>query len=329
MEHAALQGSGPLVVLPLVPVASSLLGGLERSGCVVLQAGDGAAGAVTRLAGDQFAPADLAGVSLVITNGSRGLLAQEMALLPHLRWVLCTGVGYEGVDVRAATVRGIAVSNTPGINGETVADHAMALLLAVSRNVVALDRLIRDGQWESLRKPLPAPHGRTLGLLGFGGIGQAIARRARGFGMTVLYTSRSANPDGGADYVGSLAELACRSDYLVVACPGGASTRHLVNAEILTLLGPTGFLINIGRGSVVDTAALVDALKRGRIAGAALDVFEGEPELPAELVEAPDLILTPHIAGRSPQTSAAQQSSLELYIKRCIEGKTPPNLVHG
>ncbi len=268
-------------------------------------------------------------VRLVVTNGSAGLSADDMAALPALRWVLCTGVGHENVDLDAARSQGVQVSNTPGANGQTVADHAMALLLAISRDLLRLDQGVRAGRWEDLRQPRPAPHDRTLGLLGFGQIGQAIATRALGFGMRVLYHTRAPRPFQGAEHAADLKMMAARADYLVVACPGGAATRHLVDAALLQALGPRGFLINIGRGSVVDTTALVAALEDGLIAGAALDVFEGEPVVPPRLRALPNVILTPHLAGRSPQAQAAQLSAWETHIAACTQGRSPPNLVHS
>lgn len=311
-----------MTILTRIPLAEPARMMLTRYGSVVEWPGPATPVAML----DQGVRAQ---VRLVVTNGSVGLSADDMAALPALRWVLCTGVGHENVDLGAAQARGVLVSNTPGANARTVADHAMALLLAISRDLLRLDQGVRAGRWEDLRQPRPAPHERTLGLLGFGQIGQAIATRALGFDMRVLYHARAPRPFRGAEHVADLSAMAARADYLVVACPGGAQTRHLVDAALLRALGPQGFLVNIGRGSVVDSAALIAALEDGVIAGAALDVFEGEPLVPPRLHALPNVILTPHLAGRSPQAQAAQLSALENHIAACMQGKSPPNLVHS
>lgn len=312
-----------MAILTRSPLAGPVRPMLARYGSVVEWPGPATPVAML----DQGARAQ---VRLVITNGSIGLSADDMAALPVLRWVLCTGVGHENVDLVAARSRGVLVSNTPSANARTVADHAMALLLAISRDLLRLDQGVRAGRWEDLRQPRPAPHERTLGLLGFGQIGQAIATRALlGFGMRVLYHARAPRPFRGAERVADLSVMAMRADYLVVACPGGAQTHHLVDAALLRALGPQGFLVNIGRGNVVDIAALIAALENGVIAGAALDVFEGEPVAPPRLRALPNVILTPHLAGRSPQALAAQLATMENHIATCMQGKSPPNLVHS
>ncbi|GBQ30243.1 2-hydroxyacid dehydrogenase [Gluconacetobacter azotocaptans] len=265
-------------------------------------------------------------ICIVVTNGSIGLDAAAMAALPALGLILCTGAGYEGVDLAAARARGIVVANAPGTNDRTVADHALALMLAIARDLVFLDRAVRDGMWDSVRQARPTPSGATLGLLGYGRIGQAIAARARAFDMTILYHTRTPYPDPDARHVPDLADMARQADYLVVACPGGPRTRHLVNATVLCALGPGGFLVNVGRGSVVDTDALAAALLRGDIAGAALDVVEGEPAVPPALLETGRVILTPHLAGRSPQARLAQKALLENYVATYIQGGVLPDL---
>ncbi|MFT8242454.1 2-hydroxyacid dehydrogenase [Roseomonas sp. BN140053] len=245
-------------------------------------------------------------VRAVLTNGTTGLSAAEMAQLPALEIACALGAGYEGIDLDAAAARGIAVVNGAGTNDSTVADHAMALLLAAVRAVPQGDVAARGSGWATSRDTRPSVSGKRLGVLGLGRIGAGIARRgAGGFGMTVRYHNRSPVADSPWEYCATPRELAAASDFLVVATPGGAGTRHLVDAAVLEALGPQGFLVNIARGSVVDTAALITALEAGRLAGAALDVVEGEPEVPPAMVGLRNLVLTPHMAGRSPESAAA------------------------
>jgi len=242
----------------------------------------------------------------VLTNGTTGFSEAQMALLPQLGQICSWGAGYENIDMAAARSRGIGVSHAPGINNATVADHALALMLGLSRGLVALDAAVKRGDWQSSRAERPTINGRRLGLLGMGNIGQQIARRAAGFDMQIAYCTRTAKPGLPWRYIESLLTLATESDYLVLACPGGAATRHLVNREVLQALGPEGFLVNIARGSVVDTEALIAALQADEIAGAALDVIDGEPVVPPALAASGKVLLTPHVSGRSPEAQRAQ-----------------------
>jgi lactate dehydrogenase-like 2-hydroxyacid dehydrogenase len=251
-------------------------------------------------------------VRAVLTIGTIGLTAIEMAALPTLEVVHTLGVGYELVDVAAAKARGIALANAAGSNETCVADHAFGLLLAAVRGIVQLDKGVRQGLWrDQLQFYTPTVSGKRIGLLGMGGIGQQIARRAAGFDMPIGYHSRSRKDALPYAYFDSPRALAQWCDCLVIATPGGADTRHLVNAEVLDALGPQGTLVNIARGSVVDTGALAAALREGRIASAGIDVYESEPAPPAELVDLPNVVLTPHIAGRSPE---AVQASVALVL---------------
>lgn len=261
------------------------------------------------------------GVQVVITNGSTGLSDTQMAALPALRLVCSYGAGYENIDLPAARERGIAVTHAPGVNNATVADHAMALLLGAARGLPLLDRAVKAGQWQQHRAARPAVHGKRLGIVGMGNIGALIARRAAGFDMEIAYHARNARPELPYRHVASVLELARGSDYLVLACPGGAATRHLVDAQVLEALGPQGFLVNIARGSVVDTAALMQALRSRAIAGAALDVIEDEPALPPQAALLDTLILTPHISGRSPEAQQAQHDALLHNLRAHFEGR--------
>lgn len=261
----------------------------------------------------RLAPHHAAAVRVVVTNGTTGLTAQQMDALPALRLVCCYGAGYENVDLAAAQARGISVTHAPGANSATVADHALALMLACARALPVLDRAVKQGRWLGHRIARPALHGRRLGIVGMGHIGTLIARRAQGFDMEIAYHTRHAHRTGPAQayrYVETVLQLARASDYLVLACPGGAATHHLVNGAVLDALGQQGFLVNVARGSVVDTAALIDALQHRRIAGAALDVIEHEPALPPEAAQLDTLVLTPHVSGRSPQAQQAQYDAL-------------------
>jgi hydroxypyruvate reductase len=223
--------------------------------------------------------------------------------LPRLRLIANPGVGYEKIDTRAAAARGIELTNTPVVTNGCVADMAFALLLALGRHILQGDRHVRSGRWPEQAYPLvPRVHGRRMGIVGLGEIGMAIARRAEGFDMPVAYHNRRARPDVVYRYYPTLLELAAESDILVVACPGGAATRHLVDAGVLKALGPRGMVVNISRGTVIDESALIAALRDGTIAGAGLDVFEHEPAVPASLRELSNVVLMPHRGGGTFET---------------------------
>lgn len=240
-------------------------------------------------------------IRVLVTAGFKGAKGPEMDELPNLGLICCVGTGYEGIDVPAAIARGIKVSHGAGVNAGAVADHTMALLLSAVRRIPHQDRLTRSGAWNYGETPRPLFSRRKIGLYGMGGIGAAVARRAAGFDLEVLYHSRTPKDDLPYAYVPSLLELAERCDYLVACVPGGPATQHAVNAEVLQALGPKGYLINVGRGSVVDTEALIAALQSGGIAGAGLDVYETEPEVPEALIALENVVLTPHMAGNAPE----------------------------
>jgi len=263
----------------------------------------------------------------VLTNGATGLSAEAIAALPRLEIICCIGVGHETVDLKAARARGITVTNGPATNDVTVADHTWALILSAARGIPSADAAVRRGAWMESRGPRPMVFGKRLGIIGLGNIGRQIAERGeRGFDMEIAYHNRSPRPESPYAYLPSVKALAEWSDFLVIATPGGAGTRHLVDAEVLDALGPKGFLINIGRGSVVDTEALVAALTQNRIGGAAIDVVDGEPEVPPALAAAPNLIITPHIARRSPEALMATASLVAANLSAHFAGepvKTP------
>lgn len=250
--------------------------------------------------------AHAADIDLVLTNGAVGFTAAEIAVCPRLKLLAAFGAGYENLDVAAARARGVAVCNGAGTNDDCVADHAMALLLASVRALPQQGAALRAGVWRDALPLYPDLGGRRLGVVGLGAIGRKIAARAAAFGMTIGYHNRRPREDAGdAPWFDSVTALAVWADDLVIATPGGAATRHLVGAEALAVLGSGGHVVNIARGSCVDTAALAAALREGRIAGAALDVYEGEPQPPQALLGLPNVILTPHVAGWSPQSMRA------------------------
>lgn len=253
---------------------------------------------------------DPVNVRAVVTNGSTGLSDSQMAALPALEIVSAFGAGYENVDVAAATRRGIVVTHAPGANAATVADHAIGLMLALARGYAPLTEAVRAGRWRTSRAERPTLTGARLGLVGMGRIARLIASRAQGFDMTLGYHGRRPHVDAPGRYYANLIELAAASDFLVIACNGGAATRHLVSSKVLQALGPNGFVVNVARGSVLDTQALIDAIAHAAIAGAGLDVIEDEPEVPRALLDHPDVLVTPHIAGRSPASLIAQRDAL-------------------
>jgi lactate dehydrogenase-like 2-hydroxyacid dehydrogenase len=247
----------------------------------------------------------------VLTIGVIGLTPEELAAMPKVELICAMGAGYEGLPLEAARARGVALANGAGTNDDCVADHAFGLLIGVVRGIRTLDRLCREGVW---REEIPQPpnvSGKRLGILGLGTIGQKIARRAAGFDMEIGYHNRKPREGAAHRYFDSLMALAGWADVLVIATPGGPGTRHMVDAEVLDALGPQGFLVNISRGSVVDTDALAAALRDKRIAGAGLDVYESEPKRPEPLVGLDNVLLTPHMAGWSPE---ATQASVNRFM---------------
>jgi len=270
---------------------------------------------------DEAIAAHGARTQVALTIGSNGLSAAHMQAMPQLGLVCALGAGYENIDVAHARAQGIAVANGAGTNDECVADHAMGLLLAAVRGIVRLDQKTRAGVWRTQLPMPPQVSHKRLGIVGLGTIGARIAQRALGFDMEVGYHNRQPREGVAHRYFDDLLSLASWSDVLLIATPGGAGTRHLVNAEVLEALGADGFLVNIARGSVVDTAALADAIRAGRIAGAGLDVYESEPQPPAELLDLDAVVLTPHVAGWSPE---AVQAAVDRFVAntRChLEGR--------
>lgn len=252
-----------------------------------------------------------------------------------LKIVANVAVGFDNVDVKAATELGIAVSNTPGVLTETTADFAFALLMAVARKVCDSQAYLRAGRfhgWGIMMMLGEDIHGATLGLVGFGRIGQAVARRATGFGMRILYYDPIVHADEAAAEVGAeqvnLQTLLRESDFVSVHTPLGPDTYHLIDEEHLSLMKPTAFLINTSRGPVVDEAALASALARGTIKGAALDVFEREPDVAPELVRADNALLTPHVASASVATRTRMATLAAENAIAVLTGGRPPTVVN-
>ncbi len=240
-------------------------------------------------------------VRVVLTNGTNGLLASEIDSLPALELICTLGVGFENVALAHARDRAIPVCNAAGTNDAAVADHAMAILLAAIRRIPFLNSGVRNGLW---RDDIPRPphvSGRRMGIFGLGAIGRQIARRAGGFDMEIGYHSRTRRDETGLRWFDDIVSLAGWCDFLIIAAPGGSQTHHIVGSEVLDALGPDGVLVNVARGTLVDTDAVARALRDRTIWAAALDVYEGEPAPPAQLLEFDNAVLTPHIAGISPQ----------------------------
>jgi hydroxypyruvate reductase len=252
-------------------------------------------------------------IRAIAASGESKVSAELIARLPALELISVMGVGYDGVDVAAAKARGITVTHTPNVLNDDVADLAIGLALCAARHLPQADRYVRDGAWAA-KGPMPLARklsGGRMGIVGMGRIGQAIATRALAFGMAIAYTARSAKAVP-YRYLPDAKALAAESDVLVVITPGGATTRKLISAEVLAALGKgrgEGILVNVARGSVVDEAALIDALERGVIAGAGLDVFEDEPNVPERLRAIPHVVLAPHVGSA---TAATRQAMADL-----------------
>lgn len=261
-------------------------------------------------------------IRAVLTNGTTGLSAAEIDRLPALEFVSALGAGSENIAIAHARGRGIVLVNGAGTNADCVADHAFALLLAAVRDLPQFDAACRGGVWRDALPMRPTVSGRRLGIVGLGNIGQKVARRAAGFDIETGYYNRKPREGTTSRYFDSLLTLAHWSDYLVVATPGGPSTHHLIDRLVLEALGPCGFLVNVSRGSVVDTDALAAALSDGALAGAGLDVYEGEPHPPQALLHLKNVVLTPHVGGRSPEAIAASVRNFIENATRHFAGET-------
>jgi lactate dehydrogenase-like 2-hydroxyacid dehydrogenase len=247
----------------------------------------------------------------IIATGESVLTREEIARWPALEIIAVLGVGYDGIDLGAARDHGVRVTHTPGVSSEDIADFAMALLLCATRQLLPADRFVRQGRWTAGRYPLTRRvSGGRLGIVGLGRIGRAVAARAEAFGMSIAYTGRTPKTDVPYRWYDDLQALASDVDFLVVCAKGGPETDGLVNAAVLDALGPTGVLVNIARGSLIDEDALINALRDGRLLAAGLDVFRNEPNIPAALLELPNVVLTPHVASTTEATVRAMTDLL-------------------
>jgi glyoxylate reductase len=252
----------------------------------------------------------------------------ERGAAGRLRVVANVAVGYDNVDVGAAREHGIVVCNTPGVLDETTADLAFTLILSAARLAHEAETDLRAGDWHGwgITQYLGRDvHGATLGIVGYGRIGRAVARRASGFGMQVLHHARTDSGEPG--FVADLDELLAAADVVSLHVPGGDASRHLIDARRLALMKPTAVLVNTARGSVVDEEALADALHSGRLFAAGLDVFEREPEVHPRLLSAPNAVLLPHIGSASQATRTRMARLAARAVAIVLEGGIPPNVV--
>lgn len=274
------------------------------------------------------APADLASIRAMVLPGGAQISVEDLDAHPALEIITVFGVGYDGVPVEACRQRNIRVTNTPDVLTEDVADIALALTLMTHRRLARAEQFVRDGNWLQGAFPLATSvTGKLAGIVGLGRIGKAIARRLEACGMRIAYHGRKAQPGVGHDFYPDLADLARASDMLVIACPGGPATQHLINADILAALGTKGILVNISRGSVVDETALVAAISAGIIAGAGLDVFAKEPGVPAELITSDRVVLLPHVGSATHETRAAMAQLCLKNLDAHFSGQPLPTPV--
>jgi len=271
-------------------------------------------------------------MATVMDRFDEAILAQS----PDLKVISNIAVGYNNIDVPAATRRGIRVTNTPGVLDNTTADLTWSLLMAAARRIAEGDAYVRAGDWKIafgvqyfLGQDI---HHATLGIIGMGRIGQAIARRAQGFDMRVLYNNRSRLPEADEKRLGATRverdQLLAESDFVVVMAPYSPATHHLIGAAEIARMKPTAILVNSARGGVVDDAALVQALKDRRIAGAGLDVFEGEPRLDPGYLGLRNVVMTPHIGSASRATRLVMCNTAAANMTAVLEGRDPPNPVN-
>jgi len=252
--------------------------------------------------------------------------------MPRCKMLANFGVGYNHIDVAAAKAAGLQVSNTPGAVTDATADIAMTLMLMAARRAGEGERLVRSGQWSGWEpSQLLGMHltGKTVGIVGMGRIGQAVARRCHyGFSMDVKYFSRSAKSVAyPAEHISDLKRLVAAVDVVVIAVPGGDDTQHLINADVLAAMQPHAFLINIARGNIVEETALIEALQAGTIGGAGLDVYEFEPEVPQALRDLDNVVLLPHLGTSSREVRVDMWMMAVENLKAGVAGETPPNLV--
>ncbi|MFS2156838.1 2-hydroxyacid dehydrogenase [Pseudomonas sp. Pseusp122] len=263
-------------------------------------------------------------IRAVVTSGVYGTDNAILERLPNVEVVTSFGVGYDGTDVEYLKKRGIKLSNTPDVLNNAVAETALALMLDVSRRISEAERFVRSGAWLKGKFPLGYDMtGKTCGIVGLGKIGKTIAKRAAAFDMNIAYYRRGQAYEGIAyKHYDNLIELAKVADFLVVIVPGSPDTERMINRDVLKALGPKSFLINVARGSVVDEPALVAALLEGEIAGAGLDVFADEPNVPEELLKLDNVVLLPHIGSGTHETRQAMADLVFANLTSFVDNKT-------
>ncbi|MFX1689701.1 2-hydroxyacid dehydrogenase [Paraburkholderia sp. A2RI-6] len=258
-------------------------------------------------------------IGAIITRSNYRISPELLCNLPKLRIIATSGVGYDGIPVAAAKERGVVVTNTPGVLDAAVCELAVGLLLAVLRKIPSMDRHVRSGDWKHGSYPLTTGlSGKRVGIVGLGRIGHGIAKRLVPFGVEIAYAGR--NQALTYRHYNDVQQLADCVDILILSCPGGPATHHLVNADVLERLGSQGFLVNVSRGSVVDEAALAAALHNGVIRGAALDVFESEPLINSPLLHLPNVVFTPHAGSATEETRRAMLRITLDNIHRVLDG---------
>ncbi|MBI3526872.1 MAG: D-glycerate dehydrogenase [Betaproteobacteria bacterium] len=279
--------------------------------------------------------AKLQGKDGVQTSSSDRIDAELLDKCPTIRAVCNTAVGYNNIDVEACTRHGVMVTNTPGVLTDSVADYSMGLIIATCRRMTEGEAYLRKGKWKGtfLKQMLGQDvHGATLGIFGFGRIGQAIARRARGFDMKIMYHSRNraatdAERESGAVHAGK-EELLRKADVVLLILPFTPETQHFIGARELALMKPTAVLINMARGGIVDDAALIETLRKNRIWAAGLDVYENEPSLNPGFLELANVVLSPHIASASEPTRKAMAMTAAKNLAAALSGQIPSNLLN-
>ena len=285
-----------------------------------------AAYTVHTLVGDEDPQVVLDRVGQEITAVAGGKVsAGLMQQLPKLEIIANSGVGVDSIDLDAARSRNIRVTNTPDVLNDAVAELALGLMLALGRRIVDADKYVRDGRWKNgVFPPTTQLAGSKLGMLGLGRIGKEIAARAACMKMHVSYFSRNQQPDQPYKYYANLLEMAQAVDWMVVILPGGDATNGIVSRKIMEALGPEGYLVNVGRGSMVDEEALLDLLSDGKLGGAALDVFVGEPNINDALLKLDNLIVSPHQGSRTRQTREAMEDLVVENLHAYFAGQPLP-----